>query len=514
MNKTALEIDPSTIARYGAGGALVGGSAASLVNLVHHINMLRAERKRRQQPQDTDENTIVITLPKKAQAQGNVPGCDDVMGIGGGGACTSVKDRQSPSQGDYILNGARQQSRAQGTGKFGPQLTHKRAGQGWPTLTAAWLSALGGGVGGAAVANKLYQAYRERQLKAELEAAKQEYMEALSGGQVKASSFLDDLTGQEKQGEGFGTLNYPLAAVALMTVLGGGATGYITKRILDEKFKEVEDKSLDVPKVKRIVFRSAPETDPEKLASAEDIDCVKAGLMVMMDRVSGTTNFTSQAKQACADAGTTPEALVKLAEDWDVLEGFLKSQPKLQNAVAGIANDYMTKNPVMRYANKLMLKTPMGQAHARKLLFKKLTEMRQGMASGAGKAMAYGRDFMSRVPTLGAGGLPLPTQPLFKAGQADPAVALGTGLGTSMLTASGFGALKSMLADKGMSETDLANAIIAAQEDAKERKAMADTKVKDTVAVEAKDPAAAAYVSKNSKKLQGVIRRLALEGQL
>lgn len=332
-------------------------------------------------------------------------------------------------------------------------------------------------------------------------------MDALSGGQVKASSFLDELTGQEKQGDGFGTLNYPLAAVALLTVLGGGATGYVTKRILDEKFKEVEDKSLDVPKVKRIVFRSAPETDPEKLASAEDIDCVKAGLMVMMDRVSGTTNFTSLAKQACADAGTSPEALVKLAEDWDVLEGFLKSNPRLQNAVAGIANDYMTKNPVMRYANKLMLKTPMGQAHARKLLFRKLTQMRQGMASGVGRAVDYGRGFMARVPLPG----PLP---LFKSGQhtalADPAAAIGR----TVLTATGFDALKSMLADKGMSETELAHAIIAAQEDANERKAMAAAKVKDTVTVEARDPAAAAYVSRNSKKLQGVIRRLALEGQL
>lgn len=498
MNKTALEIDPSTIARYGAGGALVGAGAASLVNLVHHINMLRADRRRRRQPTDTDENTIVITLPKKASAQGDAPG------IGGGGACTAVKDTQGPSRGDYVLNGARRQSRAQGTGKFGPQLTHKRAGQGWPTLTAAWLATLGGGAGGAAVANRLYQAYRERQLKAELEAAKQEYMDALSGGQVKASSFLDELTGQEKQGDGFGTLNYPLAAVALLTVLGGGATGYVTKRILDEKFKEVEDKSLDVPKVKRIVFRSAPETDPEKLASAEDIDCVKAGLMVMMDRVSGTTKFTSLAKQACADAGTSPEALVKLAEDWDVLEGFLKSQPRLQNAVTGIANDYMTKNPVMRYANKLMLKTPMGQAYARKLLFRKLTQLRQGMASGVGRAMDYGRGFMPAPRPL----------PLFKSGQhtalADPAATIGR----TVLTATGFDALRSMLADKGMFETELAHAIIAAQEDANERKAMAAAKVKDTVTVEARDPAAAAYVGRNSKKLQGVIRRLALEGQL
>ena len=84
MNKTALEIDPSTIARYGAGGALVGAGAASLVNLVHHINMLRADRRRRRQPTDTDENTIVITRPKRASAQGDAPG------IGGGGACTAV----------------------------------------------------------------------------------------------------------------------------------------------------------------------------------------------------------------------------------------------------------------------------------------------------------------------------------------------------------------------------------------------------------------------------------------
>ena len=155
--------------------------------------------------------------------------------------------------------------------------------------------------------DKLYEMQRERRLKRQLDAAQREYMTVLGGGSVKGASAVGEMfsgDSEEKQadGETFGMLNYPMAALALMTILGSGATGYLTKKVLDEKLEQAHDQSMDIPKVKRIVFQTAPASD--KAASADDCEAALGALMVTMDRIGGTERFNITHPRL----GTTVEA--------------------------------------------------------------------------------------------------------------------------------------------------------------------------------------------------------------
>jgi hypothetical protein len=483
-----------TVTRHAIGGAAIGGGAAALVNLVHMINQMREARAKALKPTETDENTIVLTLPNK-RAEIN-------------DKHTKVTSVEGPESADFVLNRKNGQSRRMGSMQFGPRLcsTDKQAGMnpGWQTLTASALAGLGGGVGGYMLVNKLYELQRARRLQQDLDAAKKEYMDLLSGNAVKGASCIENafgwqVPGDEKQaGSTFGLVNYPLAAMALLSVLGAGATGYITKRILDEKFRAVQDKSLDIPKVKRIVFRSAPATDqdPEKVASVEDSEAIMGGLMVMMDRVSGTDRFTGspELQPVLEKIGMTKEALVKEAGDWDTLYNHLEQAPDLRKALYGLYTRY-TSNPVTGFFKRLALNVPAVQRKADQRLYSMLDTMRNQMPRG-------GMKWQPAVPQTGM-------QP--KVAQdatitPSPLVALASGL---------FGRTVGQgLTDNERTPEEMAQLIVAAQEQAANRRRMQGTKVRDDVKVDGADPKAKTYVIKNRAAIQALVKRLAAEGQV
>lgn len=490
MQKQALTVDPAIVGRYAAGGALAGGGTAALVNLVHMINAMRAEKKKRLTPTETDENTIVLTLPPK-QA--------DIIDKQVSSITGPKLTKTGPQSGEYALGRGPNpgQSRNSGSMKFGPKLCMGKSAAGtagWPTLTASMLAALAGGAGGASLVNKLYEVQRERRLKADLEAAKQEYMDMLSGNAVKGASIIEDMfdyADNEKQaGDTFGVLNYPMAAMAILTILGSGATGYLTKRILDEKLHDAQGRSMDVPKVKRIVFRSAPESDPTKVASDDDRHAVAAGLMVMLDKVGGTTRFVDMpaVKTALDNNKITAQDLIKEAGDWDVLFDHLKTAGDLRDRLYDTYVKYTEKNPVKSFFKRTALKFPAVRRYADKKLDSALSGLRNLIPSSL-------QDKMSQdlATTLDSDVL----SPLMRAGT----------------TLFGGAAVGKMM-DKSLTPQELAQLIVSAQEEAQQTKLLKDTKVPDTVQVGAQDPKAKTYLIKNQGKIQSIIKRLAAEGQI
>ena len=546
MQKKAITVDPAVVGRYALGGALTGGAIASTLNLAHMIRQMRDERKKRTARPETDENTIVLTLPSK-QAEEPLRSLvtsnsrDALAGIESSAKPTKAdeprKTSRAPVSGtlrSLICSNARndlaktseaveqdrsgsslikhisghqyrdltvkggpqgQQSREKVTGKFGHQLTKAGDGTtGWPTLTAASLAALAGGAGGAALVNKMYEVQREKRLKAELAAAKQEYMDLLTGHSVKGAEAIEQLfpytADFEKQADSaFGLLNYPMAAMALMTILGSGGTAYLTKKILDEKLRETSEKSLDIPKVKRIVLQSTPAA-PGKQASAEEFEAVQGGLMAMMDFVAGTDRFLGHptVKAAMEQAGVTPQSLQGTGSpaDWDTIQHTLGTNPELRRALSRLAVDYTVNSKLGRGMGHMALALPGAQGFADKKILTKLDQLRY------------------QVPPGGAAGLKM--QP----GQPKQAQALD--MGASML-----GSLmgKKLTGQSNpVNQEELVKAVLAAQDEASQEKRMKGMKVRENVRIEAKDPAATDYLEHHKHQVAGLVRRLAQEGQL
>lgn len=471
MNKQALSIDPSVVGRHAMGGALVGMSAASLIELAHTIALSRREAKMRTQPTETDENTIVLTLPKQAEIDGKP---------------VELKVEGTKS-GDYVVNRGKPQSREAVSGKYGPKLCHDKEASGdvgWPTLTASLLAALAGTAGGAALVNKIVEKQRQKRMQGELDQAKQEYMNLLAGGAVKGAETVEQMfggfepAGEKQAGDTFGMLNYPLAAMAILTILGSGATGYLTKRVLDEQTTATNKATRDIPKVKRIVFRSEPETDPSKQASADDCASAAAGLLVMMDRVGGTERFVGHpsVKVALDKSGMTKQALINATQDWDKLVSVLDQDPDLRKALTRLYIDQTTPTGIGRFFKRMATSLPFVQRRADQKMMDAVNQVRfQG-------AVPAGAELPQKIAAIG--------------GMA------------SMMTG---GLVGSAVGGERITKEELAQMIEEAQAKVQ---AEAPKPVKDVVQVKADDPGAQVYVAKNGKRIQALIKRLAAEGQI
>jgi hypothetical protein len=470
MNKQALKIEPATVGRYALGGAVTGGSVAAILNLLHMIQQMRQERAELTKPVGTDENTIMLTLPRKAaevKADVTEP--------------TRVKTKTGLRRG--WASGPRTQTRDAFDGRFG----QKTAAQGWPTLTASALAAIAGTAAGAALVNHIYQRKQQQDLKAELSAAQQEYADLLRGGAgAKTAEWVEAwFDGIEKDAAGdrvFGLLNYPIAALALLSILGAGGAGYITKRILDEKQKEQEERSLDIPRARRIVFRTEPEPDRGKLASADDVDCVRTALCVMLDKLDTAPHILNQpeVKTAMAEAKTSEAALLKLAADVDALIRHLQGNPNLRRIIQRVT---MARHPILKHF-RWALNLPGVSHFADQKLYNSIqptTNSRPGIPGVVGAAPA-------------------------KAASEKKGVGIATDFATDILG--------SMVGQRRNADKDaerLAAALVKVQAAAKAKKQHVQ---QDKLQLSAEDPNAAEFLDTNRKKILAVVRRMAMEGQL
>ena len=468
MEKQALKVDYGTVGRFGLGGAIAGGGTAALLNLVHMLREQRKEQKSRGE-ENTDQDTIVLNLPPKAASIVEKLAYNLTQKPMMSSKITKV-DQKTKS-------GFR---RPEGT-KEGGQFDSTKVAAGWPTLTAATLAGMGGAGAGVALVDKLYQMRREKQLKEKLEAVQNDYMQALSG---KKASAIDELfpIKQEKQAAGdstFGMLNYPLAGAALLTLLGAGGTAYITKKILDEKLREAQGKGLDLPQVKRIVFKSAPAVaghkDPEEIdgmkrASDDEMTSIKAAFFVMMDKLDTHTRVLDlpEVKKAQAAAGTSTPAMFNLSQgNISSIMDMLNKNPELARK---IVQHGMAQRPIMKHFQWLANTSPglsLGKHGIQHFL--------QGMAAPQAQPQAKIASIADTVAAMAAGRV-------LGSGAASAAKALLT---------PEIEQSEQSVNDAGKTRIDLSK-----------------------LRVSAADPKAEAYLRANKEKVKALLKQMAAEGKI
>jgi hypothetical protein len=335
MQKTS-KIDWRGPAQYGAGGLLLGAGGMSVLEIIRMIKQQQRDKKVMTAPEQTNEDAIVLTLPAKHAEKLD----------------SAIKHYETTESSTKKGPATTSQYR-----RYDGTMGYKTAT--WDTTLASWIAATGGVGLGAAGVHSIMQQAREKALQKKVEAAKQEYLDMLSTGKTAASfdAAFDIGLGDKQALFGIGgTVDTTLAVSALLAILGTGGVAYLTKKILDERAYNNATAGLEVPKIKRVVFRTAPsateggqdpavteredmpanEADAQKLlpsaapalsvplpqggvkvASAEDMENVKFALAVYLDYLDSESRiFTDpEVKRAMDDSGVTIRQLYKAASD-------------------------------------------------------------------------------------------------------------------------------------------------------------------------------------------------------
>ena len=263
------------LAPWAGGGALAAVPAFALVKLVNEIRNEREARALQQKPTDTDENTIVLTLPKAS----------------GPKVASLVKSSQLDP------------------------LSESTA------FALKPVAAAGSAITTYALLDALYKHHVKKELQAEEEKAKQEMLTAMMPNkQAGGGDSIWSQSGTNVSG-----------ALKLLMLLGTGGTAYLTKKILDERYDAGQLGSAPLPKVKRIVFKGqtaqpdvttkeelkeANVNDTELLKLAADVKFLQASTYIMMDLMRGGPMYVLTdpgVKQACA--GIDLDKLCKLARE-------------------------------------------------------------------------------------------------------------------------------------------------------------------------------------------------------
>jgi len=313
-------------------GVLGGAGVSAAANLLRRFSELRSKKN-----DETDDDTIVLNIPKKA-ADGY----------------TSMRDAK-PGETKVTANGGQQ---FRESGRYGGRIANSKPckeevkkagdpGDGNPgpnsvgTIVANALGLTAGGLLSYEVVSRMFDALQERRLKRKLQAAQQAYVNAMSGASKRAEIVMSVIGPAERvlskyAGEKVAgwtdifpdavtdTFRYPTAAYLLALLAGTGATAYITKKVMDREFPEEKIKK-DINRPTRIVFRTIKgspsivegEKGKEKKASADTCAAITAMLPIYMDLVEGRPNRTLSAPyvKLAEAAGTDPAGLIKIAAD-------------------------------------------------------------------------------------------------------------------------------------------------------------------------------------------------------
>lgn len=515
MQKTAdpqkSKIDPSIVGRFALGGLVSGGATMALVNLVRMLKHMNNYRKDVSRSPETDENTIVLNLPPKAAE------------ISGATALSSVGKTTGPVS-KTTASTYTPKNQFRNSGSFGSSLSKSAAN--WQTLTAATLATMGSAITGVTVMNKLYQWKREKILKDKVEAAKQEYLGMLSDSSDKLASSLDVMFSsanleKEAAGSAFGMLNYPMAMAALVGILGAGGTGYIVKTMLDSKAKEYEEKGLDIPKVKRIIFKSRAHRnhpddkseegttttskgvmqpqDPtidkvsEVVLTANEVDSIKAALAVYIDYMDTTTRIMNEPelKQAMANLGVTERSMLKMAQDFN---------PEAYTALM----DFFNKDPKGQQLQQLFIRAAMAK-HPTLKHFQWASNLPgiRGMAQNK---------FNSKLTEAVGPVSPLTSMKQDKASLQPKRAAFAPGSLQADITGSLIG---TTLANQNSSK-EIAQEILQAQDDAAKERAARKTpeETAEDIQLDAVGPEAKEYLAHNKARVRALLKRLVIQGKI
>jgi len=511
MKKSAIKVDPATVARYAVGGLAIGGSGAALLNLVRMIRDMRQEHALETATPETSEDTIVLTLPKRADILEDVgtpagePAAIHTLNpheepheahkppMRSSAAVNQLGDHKVPPRPgtaqaatkalkhEAMIVGKHRQARHH-DGSWGIRTMPKTAQQstGWPTLTAGVLAALAGGTLGAQLVNTIYTKRRERRLEQELNSARKEYLNMMTS---KNADELFKTASMDKEAIS-GFFNYPIAFGALLTLLGSGGVAYITKKIMDEKLRAASEAGLEVPKAKRIVFRTASEPEEKaeekkvKEKTAEDLECAecaRAVFGVMLDHVSGTRKImgTPYVKMAMAKAGV--RELGSSTPDIDNIISILRSSPALRRSIQRAT---LEQHPMLRH-----FKWSLGVPGIGALADSKLYNTIRSSLTPPATNMKQGMDKSAVLPI--------------------------TSMGRDILTSMVGADLAGNSQAKNIAEEVLKQQALQAQTN------RTPAKVKEeSVEVAASDPHAKEYLQKNKAKVMKVIQKMVDEGKL
>lgn len=296
-------------------GGATGLGLAGIAGIIREVGLQKAHDKAMRNPEESDDNTIILTVPqrKAAALKRAMEKCGAVIDeLGRSAAAIAEKNRNAASSYN----------------------THVLAKASVP------LSALAAYI----IADKLHSADIKRRLKQEESEARSEFIDGLSAKQAEDMHWVvyGDDAGLVKEGSNNQLQkfwNWLGGTAGALTLLGAGGTAYITKRLLDAKDDARSSEGWDPPRIKRVVIRSAPlavDTEKEKVASASDIDSVRAALLVTMSALSGKSIGvldSKEAKQAMAEAGTSKAELYAMAEKRGQDEGGQIADVLMSNAV-------------------------------------------------------------------------------------------------------------------------------------------------------------------------------------
>lgn len=326
-------------------GVLGGAGVSSAASLLRSYREMRKPK-----PGDTDDETIVLTLPNKAASDGY----------------TAMRDAK-PGESKVVSTAKCGTQQMRVAGKFGKKIERKQDCQeavkkadGNPgrnsvgTIVANTIGLTAGGLLAYDAVSRLFDAMQERRLKRKLEAAQQAYVNVMAGASKRAEMVssvfapVERVLGDAGLDKKAGVLDifpdtisngvrYPAAAYILALLAGTGATAYVTKKVMDKQFPE-EKLKKDINSPTRIVFRTAGtpsllegEKGNEKKASAETCAAITAMLPIYMDIVEGAPNRTLAEPyvKIAAAAGTDAAGLMKMAgEDAQSVYGVILRDPK------------------------------------------------------------------------------------------------------------------------------------------------------------------------------------------
>lgn len=510
-----LNIQPDTVARFGLGGLLTGGAVASALNLVHMLRNLSRQKADAEGPTETDESTIVLTLPQKtaarkrrpssSRAKGTSPYKDQYITDGnigdynasdppdGKGLINSEMGIKNDASDPIEIRKVEGPSETMTVSKKRRQVRYPSGSYGiktanWPTLTTALLAGGAGGVLGYRLVDKIFEVKRLRTKEKELSNARQEYLDMLAGGKEASVDELFMVPDEkEAQKRTFSMIDMPLGIAALAFLLGSGGTAYITKRILDKMETDRMPKEKK-PAVKRIVFRSSEppagseEADVDELKAAQAADEVfDAALGVFLDVQSGDPKVLTDEKvaQALGEAGMAPQDMVpQKSTDFDRLMMTLDANPKLRRLMQGAM---LENHPIAKYF-KWAFKLPGLSGIADQSLYR---QVHQAFRPETEKA-AEDQKFQDLCKEAG----------IFGPSLADVA-------------ASFYG---STLAERIQDEKGEAEQ--ASPEEANDNPEDRARAILGDLQISANDPAAAQFVLRNRKKIAAILQQLADEGKI
>lgn len=345
INPTDGQVLRGKLGRYLLGGALVGGGLASVTGLVSLLNEAKRHRDMaKQDKEETDASTLIMTLPPKRAGEAAPPSenvaTDDTETL-----MARVKHLE-PLLRESKLADAKGRKHDHVDGQY-----TKQAQGNWHNPVMAGTAAVIGAPLAYMGVRSMIEKWREREARIQLERARQEYLDKL---QARALELDKQGAFDNPAGENHGDNRYQLHRMAdsvlglggLLLLLGTAGSAYLTKRYLDDD--DITTRVADIPqlpKIRSVVFRSAPATAAQLEAKAKD-DASKLTAPIDGTSRPGAAQLAQQAEDVLAKAEdqgaltTEKVAWVQVAILSDILSGeprFL-NQPEVAAALEKIGS--------------------------------------------------------------------------------------------------------------------------------------------------------------------------------